>query len=94
MARVQRDSGRSGDNDLLPALIKTAVDQLPLPKRMRWGATRDEFTRPVLWLVAMLDEQVLDLTLLIGQQANKRVDIVCTAPSGLKLTILKTTSSF
>ena len=49
--------------DLLPALIKTAVDQLPLPKRMRWGATRDEFTRPVLWLVAMLDEQVLDLTL-------------------------------
>ena len=49
--------------DLLPALIKTAVDQLPLPKRMRWGATRDEFTRPVLWLVAMLDEQALDLTL-------------------------------
>ena len=49
--------------DLLPALIKTAIDQLPLPKRMRWGATRDEFTRPVLWLVAMFEEQVLDLTL-------------------------------
>lgn len=49
--------------DLLPTLIKTAVDQLPLPKRMRWGATRDEFTRPVLWLVAMLDGQALDLTL-------------------------------
>ena len=49
--------------NILPALIKTAVDQLPLPKRMRWGATRDEFTRPVLWLVAMLGGQALDLKL-------------------------------
>ena len=48
---------------LLPELLKEAVDQLPLPKRMRWGATRAEFTRPVLWLVAMLGQQVLALTL-------------------------------
>ena len=49
--------------DLLPGLLREAVEQLPLPKRMRWGSTRAEFTRPVLWLVAMLDQHVLDLTL-------------------------------
>ena len=48
---------------LLPSLLTQAVDQLPLPKRMRWGSTRAEFTRPVLWLVALLGDEVLDLTL-------------------------------
>lgn len=56
---------------LLPGLLKDAVDQLPLPKRMRWGATRAEFTRPVLWLVAMLDQDVLDLTLFDRQAGNQ-----------------------
>lgn len=48
---------------LLPALLTEAVEQLPLPKRMRWGATRQEFTRPVLWLICMFGQDVLPLTL-------------------------------
>ena len=32
------------------------MQQLPIPKRMRWGASREEFVRPVHWVVAMLGQ--------------------------------------
>ena len=32
---------------LLPGIIETALAALPIPKRMRWGAQREEFVRPV-----------------------------------------------
>ncbi len=38
----------------LNEVITAAVQQLPIPKRMRWGTSRVEFVRPVHWVVAML----------------------------------------
>jgi glycyl-tRNA synthetase beta chain len=35
-------------------IINGSIQQLPIPKRMRWGAGRVEFVRPVHWVVAML----------------------------------------
>ncbi|MEM1112874.1 MAG: glycine--tRNA ligase subunit beta [Pseudomonadota bacterium] len=35
-------------------VIREAIAGLPIPKRMRWGAGRAEFARPVQWIVAML----------------------------------------
>ncbi len=35
-------------------VIHAAVHQLPIAKRMRWGSRREEFVRPVHWVVAML----------------------------------------
>ena len=35
-------------------IINDSIQQLPIPKRMRWGASRVEFVRPVHWVVAML----------------------------------------
>lgn len=35
-------------------IIQGSIQQLPVPKRMRWGASRVEFVRPVHWVVAML----------------------------------------
>jgi glycyl-tRNA synthetase beta chain len=44
---------------LLPGMVQRALDQLPIPKRMRWGASNAEFVRPVHWLVLMYgDERV------------------------------------
>ena len=40
--------------DELNAIIKDSLHNLPIPKRMRWGASREEFVRPVHWVVAML----------------------------------------
>lgn len=45
--------------DLLPSIITQALDKLPIPKRMRWGAGSAQFLRPVRWAVALLGEQTL-----------------------------------
>ncbi|KZX58125.1 glycine--tRNA ligase subunit beta [Halioglobus sp. HI00S01] len=37
-------------------IINESIAALPIPKRMRWGASRVEFVRPVHWIVAMLGD--------------------------------------
>jgi glycyl-tRNA synthetase beta chain len=49
---------------LLPALIESALGALPIAKRMRWGARRDEFVRPVQWVVLLLGSTVVTGTVL------------------------------
>lgn len=44
---------------LLPDIIVTALDRLPIAKRMRWGANRYEFVRPVKWLLSLWGDQVM-----------------------------------
>jgi glycyl-tRNA synthetase beta chain len=43
--------------DLLPAVISAAVAGLQLPRTMRWPGGR--FSRPIRWLVAKLDDDVI-----------------------------------
>ncbi|MFV0477011.1 MAG: glycine--tRNA ligase subunit beta [Parahaliea sp.] len=40
--------------DELNGIINEAIRNLPIAKRMRWGASRVEFVRPVHWIVVML----------------------------------------
>ncbi|WP_111657808.1 glycine--tRNA ligase subunit beta [Isoalcanivorax indicus] len=49
---------------LLPDFLAQSVQRLPIPKRMRWGARKEQFVRPVHWLVALLGNEVLPLSLL------------------------------
>ncbi|MGI0118550.1 glycine--tRNA ligase subunit beta [Zooshikella sp. RANM57] len=63
---VQKGSKAS---TLLPSIVDKSVDSLPIPKRMRWGAKRDEFVRPVQWLVMMLGQDVINCEVL-GQHAS------------------------
>ncbi len=46
-------------SEALPGLVAETLETLPIPKRMRWGALRDEFVRPVHWILMLLGEQVL-----------------------------------
>ena len=46
--------------ELLPQALETALRELPIPKRMRWGERSEEFVRPVKWLVVMIDDEVVD----------------------------------
>ncbi|MGP5685516.1 glycine--tRNA ligase subunit beta [Psychrobacter glacincola] len=46
--------------ELLAAIFQTALDNLPIAKRMRSGASRNEFVRPVQWVVLMQDSTVID----------------------------------
>ena len=51
-------------SSLLAPIVQTALDALPIPKRMRWGASQAEFVRPVHWVVLRFGDEVLDATLL------------------------------
>lgn len=50
-------------DDLLPSLIQKALDELPIAKRMRSGADKHEFVRPVQWVVLMRDSAVIEATI-------------------------------
>ncbi len=40
--------------DCLIEIINESIAELPIPKRMRWAASRTEFVRPIQWSVVML----------------------------------------
>lgn len=49
---------------LLPGIVQAALDALPIPKRMRWGAGEAAFVRPVHWVVLLFGEDVVEGSLL------------------------------
>lgn len=50
--------------ELLPGIVETSLNELPIPKRMRWAARKEEFVRPTQWLVMLLGDEVIDCTIL------------------------------
>ncbi len=57
--------------ELLPAIFQIALDNLPIAKRMRSGTSRNEFVRPVQWVVLMQDSAVIDATIQGHQTGNQ-----------------------
>ena len=49
--------------ELLPEIFQTALDNLPIAKRMRSGMSKQEFVRPVQWVVLMRDDQLVEATI-------------------------------
>ena len=45
---------------LLPGLVNDALQALPIPRRMRWGAHEVEFVRPVHWVVMLHGNDIVD----------------------------------
>jgi glycyl-tRNA synthetase beta chain len=57
-------------SELLPDIVRAALDALPIAKRMRWGAGDAEFVRPVHWVVMLLGTTVVECEIL-GIAAGK-----------------------
>ena len=55
--------------ELLPGLIESALNGLPIPRRMRWGAGEAEFVRPVHWVVLLHGDRVIK-TRIMGIEAG------------------------
>lgn len=72
-ARLAFRETRAGERaeECLAAVVQKSLDNLPIPKRMRWGSRRDEFVRPVHWIVMLYGNQVLDAEL-FGLQAGRQ----------------------
>ncbi|HEY6643059.1 glycine--tRNA ligase subunit beta [Povalibacter sp.] len=56
---------------LLPAIVNTALGELPIAKRMRWGSGDQEFVRPVHWIVMLFGSNVIESQIL-GKEAGKQ----------------------
>lgn len=56
-----RESGGEETKTLLPTLLKEILLSLTFPKSMRWGSNSHSFARPIQWLVALLDDDVLNI---------------------------------
>jgi len=46
-------------SELVPEMVSTALNKLPIAKPMRWGAERIQFIRPVHTLTLMYGEQII-----------------------------------
>jgi glycyl-tRNA synthetase beta chain len=66
---VKKESGQAAQQ-LLPTFVEQSLSALPIPKRMRWGASRIEFVRPTQWLVMILGDEIVDCDIL-GQKAGR-----------------------
>lgn len=64
-----RQKGRPAA-ELLPGLVQEALDALPVPRRMRWGASTQEFVRPVHWVLMLHGTSQVDGTVL-GLEAGR-----------------------
>jgi glycyl-tRNA synthetase beta chain len=60
------ETKRAGDQTvaLLPSIVQQSLHELPIAKRMRWGAGTAEFVRPVHWLVMLFGKDVVDAEIL------------------------------
>ena len=48
---------------MLPEIIRHSVNSLSLHREMRWGSGTYSFIRPVHWIVALYNDQIVDMTL-------------------------------
>lgn len=55
---------------LIPDIIKNALNKLPIPKRMRWADKKDEFVRPVHWVLILFGDEVIN-TNILGVQSGR-----------------------
>jgi glycyl-tRNA synthetase beta chain len=60
-----------GTVKLLPAIVQRALDELPIARRMRWGAGTAEFVRPVHWVVLLFGAAVVEAELLGVRSGNR-----------------------
>ena len=56
--------------ELLPEIAETALNRLPIPKRMRWGDLAAQFVRPVHWLLFLHGDAVVPCTLLEAESGR------------------------
>ncbi|MBV1909435.1 MAG: glycine--tRNA ligase subunit beta [Kangiellaceae bacterium] len=47
--------------ELLPEILSKAINQLPVPKAMRWGDSQFQFSRPIHWITTLFGDSVVEM---------------------------------
>ena len=76
-------------NTLIPELIGSVLKKLPTPKRMRWGASKEEFVRPLHWILLLFGEEQLEFrafgvsssNFTRGHRFHNNIEIVIDEPT-------------
>ncbi|MBD5553102.1 MAG: glycine--tRNA ligase subunit beta [Desulfovibrio sp.] len=66
----RKKSGGLPTRDALAAMLPQIITGLPFAKRMRWGSHDTQYARPLRWILALLDDQVVPFT--VGPVASGR----------------------
>ncbi|MDM3870752.1 glycine--tRNA ligase subunit beta [Porticoccus sp. W117] len=85
--RASKDGAKT--SDVAAGIIEDTLKALPIAKRMRWGASRTEFVRPMHWLVLLHGDQVLDANVMgiesgritRGHRIHSAGDITVASPA-------------
>lgn len=96
VARISQQGKKTVE--LLEAIVNDAFAKLPIAKRMKWGAKREEFVRPAHWLVMLFGADVVNASVL-GLQAGRTTrghrfhynNVIELAQAGDYLAALKST---
>lgn len=56
--------------DLIAGIIDTALQSLPIAKRMRWGSSRTEFVRPIQWVTIVFGNEAIKETIFELSSSN------------------------
>lgn len=57
---VKKESGGKPAQTILAEICPDVLSRLTYPKRMRWGNGEQPWARPLHWLLALFDDQVID----------------------------------
>ena len=87
---VRKTVPGTATNTVLGEIINQALSALPIPKRMRWAKSREEFVRPVRWAVVLYGDQTLSYNILgitasntsRGHRFHSPDDVVIQSPRG------------
>lgn len=82
--------------ELIEAIVATSLDNLPMPKRMRWGDKEVEFVRPAKWLLALFGTEIIDMQVMglmagrttRGHRFHQQDDLIIDKPSDYEEALL------
>ena len=72
-------------SELLPGIAEQALNRLPIPKRMRWGASEAQFVRPVHWLLFLHGDDIVPCTLLDAEAGRQSFGHRFHHPDGIEI---------
>lgn len=62
-AAVKLKKGGRKTSEILAEICPEIISSLPFPKSMRWGSRALTYARPVRWIVALLDDEIVNFSL-------------------------------
>ena len=79
------EQGQTAES-LLPEIVTQSLNDLPIPRRMRWGDRDTEFVRPVHWLLMLHGKNTVPGSVLGVQSGNTSRGHRFHAPGAIKIT--------